>query len=296
LRKSSGIVTKQSDAEMVLSAPLLAEVPWLVHGFSTRLGGVSSFDTAPPSRAGRDLNLGKVAWDTPENVGENRRRFQQSLQASSMQLVTLRQIHSELTHIIDGSVPAAGDGMVTARPGLLLSILAADCLPILIADVRQKVVGAVHCGWRGTVRAIALKTVGLMKWKFGSKDPDLRAAIGPGIRGCCYKVGAEVAEEFEGQFVYAAKLLTRKADQTALEAKYSRLFKTYKSFDEVPESPQLYLDLVLANVTQLHEAGVAPSHVYADAPCTSCHPELFFSHRRDAGYTGRMMGAIGIRI
>ncbi len=282
--------------EMLLQSALLGEFPWLLHGFSTRRGGVSSFSTAPTSQAARDLNLGKVSWDDRENVMENRRRFQRALGAAKMRLVVLRQIHSDLIHVIDGdTMPSAGDGIITNRPGLLLAILAADCLPILLADTKQHVVAAVHAGWRGTVRKIAQKAVGRMMLMFGSRPEDMRAAIGPGIRVCCYKVGQDVGEEFEGQFSYASKLFVRRADKTPLEAKYSRLFKTYKSFDEIPENPQLYLYLVQANVTQLREVGLAPNHIYSDAPCTSCHPELFFSHRRDAGHTGRMMGVIGIK-
>lgn len=282
-------------SEMILQAPLLAKFPWLVHGFTTRRGGVSRFaDSSAPSR--HDLNLGQVPWDSPRNVRENRRRLLAQLHAEDMKLLTLRQIHSDLIRLVDSSIPAVGDGLVTDRPGLLLSIVAADCLPVLLVDVKQRVIGAFHCGWRGTARRIAEKGVGLMRMVFDSRPQNLRAAIGPGIRACCYKVGPEVQEEFEGQFFYASKLFVRRNEPPdPLQAKYARLFKTYKSLEETPSGPQLYLDLVLTNVMQLCEAGLSRKHIYSDAPCTSCHPELFFSHRRDAGRTGRMMGVVGIR-
>ena len=281
--------------ELVLQPPLFAEFPWLVHGFTTRQGGVSSFANIGPHPQD-DLNLGQVPGDRQRNVLENRRRLLAQLQAEDMKLVTLRQIHSDLIRVVDSSIPSVGDGLVTDRPGLLLSILVADCLPILLVDTKQRVVAALHCGWRGTAQRLAQKGVGLMRMLFGSRPRDLRAAIGPGIRVCCYKVGPEVVAEFEGQFHYAEKLMVRRnEDPTALQAKYARLFKTYKQLDEPEAGPQAYLDLVLANVSQLRDAGIAGNHIYSEAPCTSCHPELFFSHRRDAGLAGRMMGVIGIR-
>ena len=227
---------------------------------------------------------------------KNRRRLLAHLHAADMNLVTLRQIHSDLIRVVTASIPKMGDGLITDCPGFLLSVVVADCLPVLLVDVRQRVVSALHCGWRGTARRLAQKGVGLMRMLFGSHVRDLRAAIGPGIGVCCYRVGQEVVEEFEGQFEYARKLFVRRIeDQSPVQAKYSRLFKTYKSLDDPVDTAQLYLDLKLANILQLREAGLARNHIYSDAPCTSCHPELFFSHRRDGGRTGRMMGVIGIR-
>ena len=285
--------------EMVLESPLLAELPWLVHGFTTRQGGASNFASAA-STSGcnfrNDLNLGRVTWDNAENVCENRRRLLVRLHAEQMELVTLRQFHSDLIRVVDSSIPKAGDGLITAFPGFLLSILVADCLPILLVDAKLRVAAALHCGWRGTARRLAEKGVGLLRLIFGSQPRDLRAAIGPGIRVCCYNVGKDVEEEMEGQFLYARKLFIRRNEpHTSSEAKHTRLFTTYKTIEQSSSNPQLYLDLVLANVCQLRDAGLTRDHIYAEFPCTSCHPELFFSHRRDAGRTGRMMGVIGIR-
>jgi len=315
ITRSSRQQAALSGSKMVVSAPLFADIPWLIHGFTTRLGGSSRFANShlqynqdpkhgrdndqnhdPKHDLKHDLNLGKVPWDSERTVLKNRNRLLAHLHATEMNLVTLRQIHSDLIRVVASSIPKVGDGLITDRAGVLLSIVAADCLPILLVDVRQRVVAALHCGWRGTVRRVAQKGVGLMRMLFGSRVRDLRAAIGPGIGVCCYKVGQEVVEEFEGQFDYARKLFIRRIeDQSPVQAKYSRLFKTYKSLDEPADNSQLYLDLKLANLSQLREAGLARNHIYADAPCTSCHPELFFSHRRDAGRTGRMMGVIGIR-
>jgi len=286
-------------SEMVLQSPLLVAFPWLVHGFTTRRGGVShiaSADANSDRNSHNDLNLGRVNWDSAQNVSENRKRLLAHLHAEEMQLVTLRQIHSDLIRVVDSSIPSTGDGLMTAVPGYLLSILVADCLPILLVDAKERVAAALHCGWRGTARRLAEKGVGLMRLLFGSQPRDLRAAIGPGIRVCCYNVGEDVKEEIEGQFLYARKLFVRRSkSHTSSEAKYTRLFTTYKTIEQSTNSPKLYLDLVLANIYQLCDAGLSRGRIYAEFPCTSCHPELFFSHRRDAGRTGRMMGVIGIR-
>ena len=170
-------------SSLVLRAPLLSRLPWLVHGFSTRVGGVSSL---PDSRTtGGELNLGNVDWDQPSKVAENRRRLLECLQAKQMTLIVQNQIHSDLIRVLtQAPVPSRslrGDGLMTDQPGLLLGILAADCLPVLLTDVRQRVVAALHCGWHGTVRRIAQKAAGRMRQQFGSRPQDLRAAIGPGL-------------------------------------------------------------------------------------------------------------------
>ncbi|MBI2817725.1 MAG: peptidoglycan editing factor PgeF [Acidobacteria bacterium] len=290
---------RRTSVPTVLHAPLLADIPWLVHAFSTRAGGVSSFVN---SQFAHELNLGNVAWDSTRNVDENRRRFRVALGAADLRLVVLRQIHSDLIRHVDSEIPTTGDALITDKAGYLLSIIAADCLPILIADSKQRVIAAVHCGWRGTARRLAEKVVGRMRMFFNSQPQHLRAAIGPGIRRCCYRIGSDVEEEFRSQFTYASKVLTSRSDPPSpLREKYPRLFITYKSpefktFHEPDEETrQIYLDLVLANVTQLVDAGLPRNQIYSEAPCTSCHPELFFSHRRDAGRTGRMMGSIGIK-
>jgi purine-nucleoside/S-methyl-5'-thioadenosine phosphorylase / adenosine deaminase len=287
-----------SEPTVVLRAPALSEFSWLVHGFSTRLGGVSAIPDAEHSQF--ELNLGHVAWDSPANVAENRRNFLACLRAADMHLVLQEQIHSDLIRALD-KAPAAdsklrGDGMMTSRKGLLLGILAADCLPVLVADVRQRVVAAFHCGWRGTLRRIAQKGVGRMRLLYGSRPQDLRAAIGPAIRSCCYRVGEEVAADYESQFLYSSSLiLVEKPHKKFVNKKYALMRSEPWRGSPSPDGRIFHLDLVEANVRQLEEAGLSRSQIYSEALCTSCHPKLFFSHRRDAGRTGRMMGAIGIR-
>ena len=296
----------------VIQVPQWAEYGWLVHGFSTRLDGVSSL---PGSRNGTNLNLGTVAWDRPAKVRENRKRLLALLRADSMRLVGLRQVHSDLIRVVEESEDSAGtanvertertenpdgllrgDALITNVPGFLLTILAADCLPVLLIDVRQRVVAALHCGWRGTLRRLAQKGVGRMMQMFGARVRDLRAAIGPGIGVCCYQVGQEVVEEFQAQFPYASQLLQfRTAPLTPMKIKHPLLFSHLLKPVGPSENERVYLDLVRANVRQLAEVGIPEKHIFAEALCTHCHPDLFFSYRRDGALAGRMMGVIGIR-
>lgn len=185
--------------------------------------------------------------------------------------------------------------MVTNRPGLVLGIQAADCLPILIADPAHKAVGAFHAGWRGTLARIVEKGVGTMRMYFGSDPERLLAAIGPGIGSCCYSVGAEVVNEFQCQFVYADELFHKVFKSDALRERYPLLFMTARAPGHSNLGPELHLDLAEANRRQLLTAGLEPKNIVTSQLCTACNPKLLFSHRGEGGKTGRMLGAIGIK-
>jgi polyphenol oxidase len=276
-----------------LLASNLSQLPWLVHGFSTRHGGVSR--TSGKS----DLNLGHTTDDRRANVDKNRAIFLKSLACAKVPLITLRQVHSDLIWRVDGpqKEQLAGDGLVTETPGLLLAIQTADCLPIVLVDRKRRAVGVFHAGWRGTVQRIAEKGVGAMRLHFGSRPGDLVAAIGPGIHGCCYEVGEEVRTRFESQFDYAAELFRESAESDPVREKYPMLFLTARapghSYGLLPK--KIFLDLVEANRRQLIAAGVRAKNIEATPLCTNCHPELLFSYRAEKAKTGRMMAAAGIR-
>ena len=288
----------------ILRAQQLTALPWLVHGFSTRAGGFSR-----PYGKG-DLNLGFTKDDSRAAVERNRAAFLTQLGALSKQrsaarkssakfwpLITLRQIHSDIIHCVD-QVPAeqlAGDGLITATPGLLLAIQTADCLPVILVDTKRHAVGVFHAGWRGTLKRIVEKGVGEMLRCFGSRPRDIRAAIGPGIQGCCYQVGEEVRTKFESQFAYAASLFREVKESDPVREKYPLLFLTARApgHSELPKS--IFLDLVEANRQQLLAAGVPKKNIESSPFCTNCHPELLFSYRAEHGKTGRLMGVAGIR-
>jgi YfiH family protein len=272
--------------------------PWLIHGFSTRTGGVTTA-FRPAQRAG-ELNLGFSASDTRENVLENRRRLLVALGASEAKLVTLRQIHSSLIRRVDRSdveraQPWKGDGVMTDDPGLLLGIQTADCIPVLIADVKRKAVAAFHAGWRGTLKRIVENGVGRMRVEFRSRPEDLIAAIGPGISACCYAVGDEVRSEFTSQFAYAPELFTEVSDSDPIREKYPLLFLTARAPGHSNLGPSLHLDLFEANRRQLVDAGFRPDAITVIGDCTRCQNNRYFSYRVEQGFTGRMLSVVGIR-
>lgn len=290
----------------ILRAEHLSVLPWLVHGFSTRLGG--------SSRAyGRgSLNLGFTPDDSRAAVERNRAAFLRELGACAdgrtrpparhkptpaRPLITLRQIHSDLIHCVDAlpEQPLTGDGLITATPGLLLAIQTADCLPVIVVDAKRHVVGVFHAGWRGTVKRIVEKGVGEMQRRFGSRRRDLQAAIGPGIQGCCYEVGEEVRIKFESQFAYGASLFHEVKDSDPVREKYPLLFLTARAPGHSDLPKKIFLDLVEANRRQLLAAGVLKKSIEASPLCTSCRPDLLFSYRAERGKTGRLMAVAGIR-
>jgi hypothetical protein len=151
-----------------------------------------------------------------------------------------------------------GDGLVTNRQDVALSIRTADCYPILLADRRNRAVAAIHAGWRGTAAHIVGNALEKMKAEFGTSPADVSAAIGPGIGVCCYEVGAEVASQF-GPAV------------------------------------KTHVDLALENRKQLETAGVPPQNIEALGICTFCDAERFFSYRREKNHAGRMTSFIMLR-
>ena len=159
------------------------------------------------------------------------------------EVVSLKQIHSDIAleaRECAGCI-GEGDALITAQPGLLLTIRTADCIPVLIADPVRRAVAAIHAGWRGTAAGIAGKTVKRMTLSFSSDPADLIAAIGPGIGVCCFEVGPEVAARF------------------GTSAKH--------------------VDLMEANRMDLVSAGV--TRIVVGSPCTVCQPGLFHSFRKD---------------
>jgi YfiH family protein len=282
-----------------ISVPAWQRFDWLWHGFSTRRGGSSTSYCAEGEPG--ELNLGFTAEDPRQTVAANRRLLAEAITGNpETPLVALKQIHSNLTRVVGAAdatreLPWKADGLMTAEPGLLLAIQTADCIPVLVADRKRRAVAAFHAGWRGTAARIVESGIGRMRLEFGSRPEDLVAAIGPGIGQCCYAVGEEMLSEFESQFAYAQQLFHEVDDAEEVHRKYPMLFLTQRAPGHSPIGPSLHLDLVEANRRQLLAAGLKPRAIHAVSGCTSCHRELFFSHRGSQGRAGRMMSVIGIR-
>lgn len=231
------------------------------HGFTTRLGGVSSGYLA-------SLNLGQHRGDSPENVAENYRRLGEAIGFSTEQLVLTRQTHSDIVRQV-GSRDAAGldhrsypecDALITNEPGVGLMVFTADCTPILLHDPVTGAVGAAHAGWRGTAAGIAAKTVDAMVRAFGSRPADICAAIGPNIAQCCFETDADVPEAMVKALGDAAEGYIRKVG-----CKY-------------------YVNLKGLNEVFLRRAGVVSIAVSGE--CTACQPEKYWSHRVTRGERG----------
>ena len=273
----------------------MKRIPWLVHGFSTRPGGSTT------AYGGRTLNLGFTKDDLRDRVEQNRKLFLTeagaATKAKSWPLVMLRQIHSDVIHVVRSHRPGllVGDGLVTNLSALSLGILTADCFPVLLADTRNKAIGAFHCGWRPTVKRIVEKGLGIMRYEFGTRAEDVYAAIGPGIQSCCYEVGEELKEKFESQFAYAAELFHAVQESDVVRERYPMLFMNQRAPGHGDPCIKLHLDLREANRRQLLALGVPEKNISALAHCTACNTSKFFSHRAERGKTGRMLALIGIK-
>ena len=280
----------------ILRSENLTSIPWLIHGFSTRIGGFSRVYGI------KALNLGFTKQDSHSTVERNRAIFWQQLGAISIKkvwpLVSIRQIHSDLIHCVSElpKEPLVGDGLITSMPGILLGIQTADCLPVILVDTKQRAVGVFHAGWRGTVKRIVQKGVGEMRRCFGTLPRNIKAAIGPGIHACCYDVGPEVRQQFESQFAYAENLFRETEESDPVREKYPLLFLTARAPGHSELPTKIFLDLVEANRRQLMDAGVSPKNISASTLCTACRTDLLFSYRAEKGVTGRMMEVAGIRL
>jgi YfiH family protein len=231
-------------------------------------------------------------------VEENRRTFAAAMSAGKMQMVTLRQIHSDFVHPIGSKRPPGvcqGDALITQEPGLLLAVQTADCIPLLLADTWNHAVAAVHSGWRGTLKRIAEKALGRMRMEFGTRPEHVIAALGPGIGRCCYEVGQEVVTEFGAQFPSAKDWFEGPFDRAACGENDPNWLPwlTMAPPGHAPEPPRLHLDLIAANRAILIDAGVPSDGIFDAGLCTACRTDLFFSYRKERK-TGRLIAAIGI--
>jgi YfiH family protein len=279
---------RASGSLKLLQVPTFSKLPWLIHAFSTRPGGASPLENE------KVLNLGFTDWDTRENVQENRRRFQTAGGAPESPLVTLKQFHSDVIHLFDTapSDPCRGDASITNRPGLLLAIQTADCVPILLVDPQKRAIAAIHAGWRGTLARIAAKTIGKMQMHFGTKPSVLLAAIGPSVGPCCYEVGTEVATQFLSQFPDAPDYFDE--FRTGDEPNPVQWLNMMPPGHQPPPKGVL-LDLRKANRSQLLAVGLRLQNINTIDLCTACRPDLLFSYRKEGPASGRLMSVIALR-
>jgi YfiH family protein len=227
---------------------------------STRLDGVSP---APF----HSLNLGLSVTDDEANVQKNRELFFGGLGINVSQLALSHQVHQNKVLVVERAGRTEGyDAQITNKPGVFLAVSVADCVPILIHDERNDAVAAIHAGWRGTVTGAVTNALKQMKRIYGTNGRHCKAFIGAGISFDVFEVGEEVAVNFHDNF---------------------------KRFDE--EKKKWFVDLKAANKQQLTDFGISDDQIEVSDYCTVKNNDLFFSHRKENGKTGRMMAVIGIK-
>ena len=256
--------------------PAFDELPGIIHGFSSRLGGVSEGFLS-------SMNLSFSRGDEPERVRENFRRIAESIGFSEKDLVFSMQTHTANVRRVGREDCGRGlerpvgycdvDGLVTNEPGVVLATFYADCVPLFFVDPVHHCIGLSHSGWRGTVGKIGKATVETMAREFGSEPGDLLAAVGPSICQECYEVSEEVIGLFRENFA---------------EELWPKLF--YRK-----DNGHYQLNLWEANRLIFQEAGILPQHITVTDICTACNPEFLFSHRASGGKRGNLAGFLEIK-
>ncbi len=256
--------------------PILEETGLVKHGFSTRLGGVSTGACA-------SMNLDFKKEESRENVTENFKRMAKALDLPYDRLTASHQTHTTNVRRIYEEDAGNGiskpgkytdvDGMITNVPNLPLVTFYADCVPLFFVDVKNTVIGLSHSGWRGTVGHIGAVTVKAMIEEFGSEPEDIIACIGPSICASCYEVSEDVIKEFKDRF---DKVLWNKLFYNKEDGKYQ-------------------LDLWEANRQVLLSAGILEEHIAVTNVCTCCNPKLLFSHRASKGQRGALAAFLALK-
>ena len=262
----------------IVPFPHFAAYPELIHGFSTRAGGVSEGIFT-------SLNLDFSRGDDPERVNENIRRFCSALGVNPKDTVFSKQEHGTVVRKVAEADRGKGlfvdrdyvnvDGLITDRSGVALLTFYADCVPLFFYDPKRRVIALSHAGWRGTVAGMGAATVRAFVDDFGSAPSDLLVGIGPSIGPCCYEVGPEVWQEvqkIEG-LPYETCILP--------------------NLDNDPQKRRI--DLWQINRSILVKSGVLDQNILTSGICTCCHPELFFSHRASNGKRGAMAALMQLK-
>lgn len=279
---------KEKDGVTFLTFPLL-EKEGIVHGFSTKIGGVSTGDYA-------SMNLSFQRGDNPEAVMENHRRLAKAVGYDCRNVVFSDQVHETEMRRVYAEDAGKGifvksdirgvDGLITNDKNVVLMTFFADCVPLFFYDKEKRAIGASHSGWRGTVKRMGEQTVKAMAHEFDSRPEDILAVIGPSICRDCYEVGQDVADAVYRAFdkKWHGQILFPDNATEGTERKY-------------------HLDLWRANEIILREAGLPEENIGVSGLCTCCHSDLLFSHRatvsrrgivphRGTGKRGNLAGVI----
>lgn len=269
-----------------------------IMAFSTRRGGCSPapFDS---------LNFSARDGDGRENVGRNLALLGERLGIDPSEISFCKQVHEDAVEVVESvpHEPPMADAMITAVPGVFPAVKTADCLPILLLDPVNRVTAAVHAGWKGTLLRITRKVLGIMKGEFHTDPSELTAALGPAIGPCCYEVDEKVLAPFRERFPSAESFIFSLTHLNQMDRSPSGRVQLPGSPAGAaapieptrPPRESFRIDLVEANRLELLAEGIPERNIRAVNLCTACYPDLFFSHRRDNGLTGRHVALAGFR-
>ena len=252
----------------------LAGAAGLYHAVTTRTGGFS-----PHPYAG--LNLGLNTGDSAENVFRNHAALARSLHFDVLRIASSRQVHgTRIMHVTrppsrqpPGRMAYSHDGfdaLITSLTGITLMVRVADCVPVLLFDPVRRALAVIHAGWKGTLAGITAGTLAEMSSSCGSQPGDIIAGIGPSIGPCCFCVGRETADLFYRRVPWSDSVISER-------------------------SGMAHIDLREANRLQLVSGGCRSGNIDMCDICTSCRSDIFFSHRREQGKTGRFVLLAGLR-
>jgi YfiH family protein len=218
-----------------LSFPFLEQFDFLIHGFTLKNG---------KEKDGKKILKEKGL--------------------SSLPIFSLRQIHSDKVMVVPQGKDLAeknlfGDAVLTNQPNLVLTVSVADCIPIFLVNPKDRIIGLVHAGWKGSLLNIVFQTLTKAFEKWGVQAEDFYVLLGPSIQSCCYEIGEEMAILFEDEWVN-------------------------RSFQQKPR-----LNLAGLNVGQLLKGGVKKENIFQIKDCTSCQSKLFYSYRKEGKEAGRMI-------
>ena len=261
---------KEKNGVPYLTYPLFERTGVVRHGFSTRLGGVSTGACA-------SMNISTTRGDDPEHVKRNCELMAQALGVKAEDFTYTHQTHTTNVAVVraedKGKHFPETDGLVTNVPGICLVTFYADCVPLYFVDPVKRVIGLSHSGWRGTVGKMGKVTVELMEREYGCSPGDILAAVGPSICQDCYEVSEDVIERFRDAFA---------------EELHSGIF--YKK-----ENGKYQLNLWEANRQILLEAGISGEHMAVTNLCTHCNPEILFSHRATGNRRGNLSAFLALK-
>jgi YfiH family protein len=255
----------------LLRSPVLGALG-VAHGFNLRTGGVSAAPYA-------SFNLGRTVGDDPAAVAQNIERFAHALCSQPERLFTTSQVHGAAVRVVQAGEDAAqvrvdeADALATVAAGCAVGIRVADCVPVLLIDAGTGAVGAAHAGWRGVEQEVALRALERVLELGGERArvSEVRAAIFPHIRACCFEVGEDVAEPLSACATKFGAPLAAVLDRSRAKP---------------------HVDLAAILHAQLMSAGVPAAQIDDVAGCTRCEPERFFSFRREGQRSGRHIAAI----